>query len=176
MLLNCVLEKTLERPLDCKDIQPVNPKGDQSWVFIGRTDAKAETTILWPPHVKSWLIGKDWCWERLGAGREGDDRWDGWKASPTPWIWVWMNSGGWWWTGRPGVLQFMGSQRVGHDWVTVLNWTDTYFSFGYQSQLQINCLINFLILRIRTLLRFTLLPASYKYNVLEFVILLKTNV
>jgi len=54
-----VLEKTLERPLDCKEIQPVHPKGDQSWVFIGRTDVEAETPVLWPPHVKSWLIGKD---------------------------------------------------------------------------------------------------------------------
>ena len=54
-----VLEKTLESPLDCKEIQPVHPKGDQSWVFIGRTDAEAETPILWPPHAKSWLIGKD---------------------------------------------------------------------------------------------------------------------
>ena len=68
------LEKTLESPLDCKEIQPVNSKGDRSWVFIGRTDAKAETPILWPPHEKSWLIGKDWCWEGLGAGEEGDDR------------------------------------------------------------------------------------------------------
>ena len=59
MLLNCGLEKTLESPLDCKEIQPVNPKGDQSWVFIGRTDIEAETPILWLPHVKSWLIGKD---------------------------------------------------------------------------------------------------------------------
>ena len=67
-----------------------------------------------------------WCWEGLGAGGEGDDRgWDGWMASPTPWTWVWVNSGSWWWTGRPGVLQFMGSQRVGHDWATELNWTDT---------------------------------------------------
>ena len=54
-----VLEKTLESPLDCKEIQPVDPKGDQPWVFIGRTDVEAETPILWPPHVKSWLIGKD---------------------------------------------------------------------------------------------------------------------
>ena len=61
----------------------------------------------------------------MGAGREGDDRgWDGWMASPTRWIWVWVNSGSWWWTGRPGALQFMGSQRVGHDWVTELNWTE----------------------------------------------------
>ena len=89
----------------------------------GKNDAKAETPVLWPPHVKSWLIGKDWCWEGLGAGGEGDDRgWDGWMASLTWWTWVWVNSGSWWWTGRPGVLQFMGSQRVGHDWVTELYW------------------------------------------------------
>ena len=64
-----------------------------------------------------------WCWEGLEAGGEGDDRgWDGWMASPTRWTWVWMNSRSWWWTGRPGVLQFMGSQRVRHDWATELNW------------------------------------------------------
>ena len=66
-----------------------------------------------------------WCWEGLGAGGEGDDRgWDGWMASPTwwTWVWVWVNSGSWWWTGKPGVLWFMGSQRVGHDWATELNW------------------------------------------------------
>ena len=118
-----VLDKTLESPLDCKEIQPVHSEGDQSWVFFGRNDAKAETPVLWPPCVKSWLIGKDWCWEGLGAGGEGDDRrWDGWMTSLTWWTWVWVNSGGWWWTGRPGVLQFMGLQRVGHDWATELNW------------------------------------------------------
>ena len=64
-----------------------------------------------------------WCWEGLGSGEEGDNRgWDGWMASPTRWTWVWVNSGSWWWTGRPGVLQFMGSQRVGHDWATELTW------------------------------------------------------
>ena len=120
-----VLEKTLESPLDCKEIQPVHSKGDQSWIFFGRTDAQAETPILWPPHVKSWLIGKDWCREGLGAGGEGDNReWDSWMASPTQWTWVWVNSGSWWWTGRPGVLQFMRSQRVGHGWETELNWTE----------------------------------------------------
>ena len=63
-----------------------------------------------------------WCWEGLGAGGEGEDRgWDGWTASLTRWTWVWVNSGSWWWTRRPGVLQFMGSQRVGHDWATELN-------------------------------------------------------
>ena len=120
-----VLEKTLESPLDCKGIQPVHSEGDQSWVFFGRNDAKAETPVLWPPHVKSWLIGKDSCWEGLGAGGKGDDRgWDGWMASPTRWTWVWVNSGSWWWTGRPGVLRSMGSQRVRHDWATELNWTE----------------------------------------------------
>ena len=79
--------------------------------------------IVWPPHAKSWLIGKDWCWEGLGAGGEEDDRgWDGWMASRSRWTWVSVNSGSWWWTGRPGVLRFMGSQRVGHNWATELNW------------------------------------------------------
>ena len=82
-----VLEKTLESPLDCKEIQPVHSE-DQSWVFFVRNDAKAETPILWPPYAKSWIIGKDWCREGLGAG-EGDDRgWDGWMASPTWWTWI----------------------------------------------------------------------------------------
>ena len=135
-----VLEKTLDSPLDCKEIQPVHSEGDQPWVFFGRNDAKAETPILWLPHEKSLLIGKDWCWEGLGAGGEGDyRRWDGWMASPARWTWVWVNSGSWWWTGRPGVLQFMGSQRVGHDWATELNWTElkmfpnvwVYFAFVY---------------------------------------------
>ena len=120
-----VLEKTLESPLDCKEIQPVHSEGDQPWDFFGRNDAKAETPVLWPPHVKNWLIGKDSCWEGLGAGGEGDDRgWDVWMASLTRWMWIWVNSGSWWWTGRPGVLQFMELQRVGHDWATELNWTE----------------------------------------------------
>ena len=70
---------------------------------------------------------RHWCWEGLGAGGEGNNRgWDGWMASPTWWTWIWVNSGSWWWTGRPGVLRFMGSQRVGHNWATELNWTDTW--------------------------------------------------
>ena len=73
-----------------------------------------------------------WCWEGLGAGGEGDDRgWDGWMASPTRWTWIWVNSRGWWWTGRPGVLQFMGLQRVGHDWETELNWTLCFLLQSY---------------------------------------------
>ena len=71
-----------------------------------------------PPHWK-----RPWCWERLKAGGEGDHRgWDGWIASSTQWTWVWASSGNWWWTGKPGILQSMGLQRAGHDWVTELNW------------------------------------------------------
>ena len=124
-LWTVVLEKTLESPLDCKKTQPVHAKGDQSWVFIGRTDAEAESPILWPPDAKSWLIWKDPdAGERLRAGGEGDNRgWDGWMASLTQWTWVWVDSGSWWWTGRPDVLQSMGSQGVGHNRETELNWT-----------------------------------------------------
>ena len=91
--------------------------------------------FLWKEWCWSWNSGtlatsceelthwkRLWCWEGLGAGGEGDDRgWDGWMASQTRWTWVWVNSGSWCWTGRPGVLPFMGSQRVGHDWATELN-------------------------------------------------------
>ena len=129
MLLNCGevqnLEKTLESPLDCKEIQPVHPKGNQSWIFIGGTNAETETLILWPPHAELTHWKRPWCWEGLGAGGKADNRgWDGWMASPTRWTWVWVNSGSWWWTGSPGVLRFMGSQRIGHDWATELNWTE----------------------------------------------------
>ena len=123
-----VLEKTLESPLDSKEIQPVHPKRCQSWIFIGRTDAEAETPILWSPDVKNWLIGKDpdvrkdWRREEKGNNRG----WDGWTASPNQWTWVWVNSRSWWWIGRPGVLQSMGSQRVRHGRATELNWTDIW--------------------------------------------------
>ena len=127
-LLFTVFSLTYESPLDCKVIQPVHPKGDQSWIFIGRTDAEAEIPITLAISCKQLTHWKrPWFWEGLGAGGEGDDRgWDGWMASPTRWTWVWVNSGSWWWTGRPGMLWFMGSQRVGHDWATELKWTDPY--------------------------------------------------
>ena len=118
-----VLEKALESPLDCKEIQPVHPKGNQFWIFIGRTDAEAETPILLPLVTKNWLTGKDpdagKDWRREEKGMIG---WNGWMASPTQWTWVWISPGNWWWTGKPGMLQSMGSQRVEHDWVTELNW------------------------------------------------------
>ena len=122
-----VLEKTLESPLDCKEIQPVHPKGDKSWVFTGWTDVEAETPIFWPAGSKSWLIwkdpdvGKDWRQEEKGMTENEMVRWHhrlnhhGHK---------WVSSGGWWWMGMPGLLQFMGLQRVGQDWGTELNWND----------------------------------------------------
>ena len=117
-----VLEKTLESPLDCKEIQSFHPKGNQSWIFIGRTDAEAQTPILWPPDVKSWLIWKDLhAGKKLKAGGGGDDRgWDGWMALLTQWTWVWVNSGSGWWTERPGVLQSLGSQS----WIRLSDWTE----------------------------------------------------
>ena len=116
-----VLEKTLESLLDWNEIKPINPKGNQSWIFTGRTDAEAETPILWPHDVKNWLTGKDADagkdWRQEEKGMTG---WDGWMASPMLWTWVLASSGSWWWTGKPGVLQSVGSQRVGHNWVTEL--------------------------------------------------------
>ena len=117
-----VLAKTLESLLDCKEIQPVHPKGNQSWIFIGRTDAK--TPILWPPDVKNQLIGKghdagkDWKQEEKGTTEDEMVRWHHWVNGHE------FDVGSWWWTGRPGVLQSMRSKRVRRDWETELNWTE----------------------------------------------------
>ena len=109
-----VLEKTLESPLDYKEIQPVHPKGDKSRVFIGRTDVEVETPILWSPYAKNWLIGKDpdagKNWRRE---KKGTRRWDVWMASLTWRPWVWASFGSWCWTGRPGMLPW--GCLVGHD-------------------------------------------------------------
>ena len=121
-----VLEKTLDSPLDCKEIHPF-------W-------RRSVLGVLWKDWCWSWNSNilatsckelthwkRLWCWEGLGAGREGDDRgWDGWMASLTRWTWVWVNSGSWLWTGRSGVLRFVGSQRVGHSWASELNWTEPH--------------------------------------------------
>ena len=114
VILNCGVGKSLES-LVLQGEQPVNPKENQSWIFTGRTDAEAEAPILWPPDTKSWLIrkdpdsGKDWMQEKEAT----ED-----MALPIQWTWVWASSRRWWRTGKPGVLQSMGSQRVGHNWVT----------------------------------------------------------
>ena len=115
-----VLEKTLESPLDCKEIKPVTPKGNQPWIVIGRTDAEAEASVLRPPYAKSQLTGKDpgagkdWRQEENGTTRG----WEGYIASLTQWTWVWPNSGRWLRTGKPDVLKSTGSQRVGHNRAT----------------------------------------------------------
>ena len=118
--------RCLKSPLDCKEIQPVHPKGNQSWVFIGRTDAEAEALILW--RSNTWCeelthLKRSWCWERSKAGGEGEDRgWNSGMASLMQWTWVWASSESWWWTGKPGMRQSMGLQRVGYDWTAELNW------------------------------------------------------
>ena len=123
-----VLEKTLESPLDCKETQPDHPKGNQSSIFIGRTEMKLKVQYFGHLMRRTDSFERPWCWGKLKAG-EGDDRgWDGWMASPTQMTWVWVNSGSWWMTGSPGMLQSVGLQRVGHDWATELNWTETDFS------------------------------------------------
>ena len=101
-----VLEKTLESPLDSKEIQPIHPKGNQSWIVTGKTDAETETLATWCEELTH--LKRPWCWERLKAGEEVDDRgWNGWMASPTQWTWVWASSGRWWRTGKSGELQPM---------------------------------------------------------------------
>ena len=115
-----VLEKTLESTLDCKEIQQAHPKGDQSWVFIGRTDVDFETPKLGSRYEKSWLLKRFWCWEKLKAGGEGYNRgWDGWMASPTQWTWVCVNS-----RNGQGSLTCCGSWgRKESDTTERLNWT-----------------------------------------------------
>ena len=112
-------------------IKPVNTKGNQPWILAGRTDAEvANTLATWCEELTHWK--RLWYWKGLEAGGEEDKRgWDGWMASPTRWAWVWVNSGNWWWTGSPGVLGFMGSQRVGQDWATELNWTEHFTWFPW---------------------------------------------
>ena len=123
-----VLEKTLESPLDCKEIQPVHPKGDpkgvlgvhwKDWCWSWNSN----TLATW--HEELTHLKRPWCWERLKAGGEVDNRgWDDWMASTTQWTWIWVDSGSWWWTERPSVLWFMGSQSL--TWLS--DWID-WFSY-----------------------------------------------
>ena len=111
--------------IDCKEIKPVNPKGNHPWIFIGRTDAKAETPILWPPDAKNWLIGKDPNAEKDWRQEENwmtEDEMVGWHHQLNGHEFE-QAPESWWWTGKPGMLQPVGSQKVGHNWAAELNWT-----------------------------------------------------
>ena len=136
----------LWRRLSAEELMLLNcGVGEDSWESLGLQGdptspfwRRSALGLLWKEWCSSWNsstlatsceelthLKRLWCWEGLGAGGEGDDGgWDGWMASPARWTWVWVNSGSWWWTGRPGVLRFMGSQRVGHYWATYLIWSD----------------------------------------------------
>ena len=133
-----VFKETLEGPLDCKEIQLVHHKGNQSWIFIGRTDAEAEAPILGhlmgrtDPFEKTLMLGK--IEGRRRRGRQRMKCLDG-ITNSMDMSW-WVNSGSWWWTGRPGMLQFMGLQRVGHGWATELtDWNREYYEVKWKSQL-----------------------------------------
>ena len=126
MLLNCGVGEDSWESLGLQG-DPTSPSWRRSvlgvhwkdWCWRGNSNTLA-TSCKELTHLK-----RSWCCEGLGAGGEGDDGgWDDWMASPTQRTWLWVNSGSWWWTGRPGLLRFMGSQRVGHDWATELSWTD----------------------------------------------------
>ena len=119
-----VLEKTLESPLDCKEIKPVNPKGNQPWIFIGRTDAEPKLQYFGHLMRRTNSLEKTLMLGKIEDKRRSGWRLDGWMASLTQWTWVWENPGSWRWTGRPGMLQSTGLQGVRHDWVnsTDLNW------------------------------------------------------
>ena len=117
-----VLEKTLESPLDCKEIQPVHPKGNRSWIFIGRTDAEAEMPIFWPPDV-NWFIWKDtdagkyWRREKKGTTEDEMVGWHHWLK------WTWVNSGSWWWTRSLVCCSPWGHKEL--DTTEWLNWTES---------------------------------------------------
>ena len=140
----------LWRKLSTKELMLLNcGVGEDSWESLGLqgdpTSPFWKRSVLgvhWKDWCWSWNSNtlatgckelthwkRSWCWEGLAAGGEGDNRgWDGWMALLTQWTWVWVNSGSWWWTGRPGVLEFMGLQRVRHHWAIELNWTESTLS------------------------------------------------
>ena len=136
MLLNCGagedsweslgLQGDLTSPFKSRSVLGVHWK-DWCWNW------SSSTLATWCEKPTHWK--RSWCWERLKEEGEGDDRrWDGWMASPTCWTWVWVNSRSWWWTEMPGVLQFMGSQRVRHNWVTELSWTEDPKMSNYKAE------------------------------------------
>ena len=129
MLLNCGVGEDSWESLGLQG-DPTSPSWRRSVLGVHWKDWcwnwNSNTLPTWCKELTH--LKRPWCWERLRAGGEGDNRgWDGRMVSPTQWTWVWVDSGSWWWTGRPGVLRFMGSQRVGRDWATELNWTESSF-------------------------------------------------
>ena len=131
-----------------KEIRPNIHWKDWCWSW------NSNTLALWCEELAHWK--RPWYWERLKVGGDGDDRgWDGWMAPPNQWTCVWVNSGSWWWTGRPGVLQFMGSQRVGHGWATELKWTDTklYCQWTLRIYLSFWVCIAIILIKIFTLVK-----------------------
>ena len=143
MLLNCGVGKDSWESLGLQG-DPTIPSKRRSGLGVHWKDWcwSWNSSTLATSYEELTLWKRPWCWEGLGAGGEGDDRrWDGWMASPTRWAWVWVNSRSWWWTGRPGVLQLIGSQRVRHDWATELEGecnrsyvTQSRFSLGINNK------------------------------------------
>ena len=140
MLLNCGVREDSWESLGLQG-DPTSPSERRSVLGVHWKDWcwswNSNTLVTWCEELTH--LKRPWCWERLKVG-EGDDRgWDDWMASRTQWTWVWVNSGNWWWTGRPGVLQSMGSQKVRHNWVTELNWTDN--KMAIQGKPNVGCVI-----------------------------------
>ena len=138
----------LQEKLSTKELMFLNcGVGENSWESLGLqgdltspSSRKSVLNIRWKDWCWSWNsntlatwceelthLKTPWCWERLKVGGDRDRGWDDWMASWTQWTWVWVNSGSWWWTGRAGILQSMGLQRIGHDWTTELNWTERHW-------------------------------------------------
>ena len=131
MLLNCGVREDSWESLGLQE-DPTSPSQRRSVLDVHWKDWcwswNSNTLATWCEELTH--LKRPWCWERLSAGGEGDDRgWDGWMASPIQWTWVWVDSGSWWWTGRPGVLRFVGSQRVWHVWVSELNYSQLRLYF-----------------------------------------------
>ena len=128
MLLNCGVGEDSWESLGLQGDPTLNPKGNQPWIFFGKTDAEVENAILWPLYANSWLIGKDWCWERLRAGGDRDDRgWDGWMASLTYWTWVWAN----WEIVKHSEAYCAAVHRAAKSRTRLINWTKTTLSYVF---------------------------------------------
>ena len=128
MVLNCGVGKDSWESLAKRSKQSILKEISPGCSLEGlMLKLKLYTLVTWCEELTHWK--GSWYWERMREGGEGDDRgWDSWMATPVQWTWASVDSRSWWWTGRPGVLQFLGSQRVGHNWATELNWSEWYFA------------------------------------------------